>query len=111
MVETVLTDTCPRWTAQLDFIYHPDRLKYPLKRIGERGTLSFQSGDLVSVSSPRGSIRLKTIVTDTILPGVVHVPHHWPGEANVNILADDQALAPISGFAPFKSQLCQIEKA
>jgi len=72
---------------------------------------NIQSGDLVTVSSPRGSIRLKTIVTDTILPGVVHVPHHWSGEANVNILADDQALDPISGFASFKSQLCQVKKA
>ncbi len=28
---------CPRWTAQLDFVYHPDRLQHPLKRSGERG--------------------------------------------------------------------------
>ena len=28
---------CPRWTAQLDFVYHPDRLLYPMKRNGERG--------------------------------------------------------------------------
>ena len=26
---------CPRWQAQLDFIYHPDRLKYPMKRTGQ----------------------------------------------------------------------------
>ena len=25
---------CPRWKAQLDFVYHPDRLKHPLKRTG-----------------------------------------------------------------------------
>lgn len=76
----------------------------------DAGIRSIRSGDEVVVSSPRGSIRLKAIVTDTILPGVVHVPHHWPGEANVNILANDQTLDPISGFAPFKSQLCQVEK-
>ncbi len=70
-----------------------------------------KSGDMVIVSSPRGSIKLKTEVTDTILPGVVQIPHHWPGEANVNILIDDQNLDPISGFAPFKSQLCQVTKA
>jgi anaerobic selenocysteine-containing dehydrogenase len=69
------------------------------------------SGDMVVVSSPRGSIKLKAEVTDIILPGVVHIPHHWPGEANVNILIDDQALDPISGFAPFKSQLCQVAKS
>jgi len=35
-------DICPRWRAQLDFVYHPDRLKYPLKRVGERGKSSFE---------------------------------------------------------------------
>jgi anaerobic selenocysteine-containing dehydrogenase len=33
---------CPRWKAQLDFIYHPDRLQYPVKRAGERGGGSWQ---------------------------------------------------------------------
>ena len=33
---------CPRWKAQLDFIYHPDRLRYPLRRTGERGSGSFE---------------------------------------------------------------------
>ncbi len=69
-----------------------------------------QTGDMVTVRSPRGSIKLKADVIDTILPGVVMIPHQWPGEANVNILVDDQNLDPISGFAPFKSQLCQVTK-
>lgn len=68
------------------------------------------SGDMISVQSPRGSIKLKASVTDTILPGVVMVPYEWSGEANVNILIDDQKLDPISGFAPMKSQLCQVTK-
>src|SRR4030043_2248179 len=33
---------CPRWKAQTDFIYHPDRLLYPLKRTGERGEGKFE---------------------------------------------------------------------
>ncbi|MFC2012138.1 molybdopterin-dependent oxidoreductase, partial [Chloroflexota bacterium] len=41
MLASNVKDTCPRWKAQLDFIYHPNRLKYPLKRVGERGTNSF----------------------------------------------------------------------
>jgi anaerobic selenocysteine-containing dehydrogenase len=69
-----------------------------------------QSGDTVIISSPRGSIKMKANVTDTILAGVVSTPHHWPGEANVNSLIDDQNLDPISGFPPFKSQLCQLSK-
>ena len=28
---------CPKGWAGLDMLYHPDRLKYPLKRVGERG--------------------------------------------------------------------------
>jgi anaerobic selenocysteine-containing dehydrogenase len=68
-----------------------------------------RSGDMVTVSSPRGSIKLRADVTDIIVPGAVHIPHHW-GEANVNILTDDEGLDPISGFAPFKSQLCQLAR-
>jgi len=41
MVDQSVVATCPRWKAQLDFVYHPDRLKYPLKRVGDRGTGSF----------------------------------------------------------------------
>ena len=29
--------TCPRVLAMTQLMYHPDRLKYPLKRVGERG--------------------------------------------------------------------------
>jgi len=53
-------------------------------------------------------MKLRADVTDTILPGVIMVPHQWAGEANVNILVDDQKLDPISGFAPFREQLCQV---
>ena len=28
---------CPRAIAAADFVYHPDRLNYPLKRVGQRG--------------------------------------------------------------------------
>jgi len=70
-----------------------------------------KTGDTVTISSPRGSIRMKANVTDTILSGVVSMPHHWPGEANVNSLVDDRTLDPISGFIPCKSQLCQVVKS
>jgi anaerobic selenocysteine-containing dehydrogenase len=78
---------------------------------GDAGPRGIKSGDMVVISSPRGSIRLKAEVSDIILPGAVHAPHNWPGEANVNILVDDHTLDPISGFAPYKSQLCQVAKA
>jgi anaerobic selenocysteine-containing dehydrogenase len=69
-----------------------------------------QSGDVVTVTSPRGSIKVIADVTDKILKGVVQAPHHWPDEANVNVLCDDYYLDPISGFPAFKSQLCQVKK-
>jgi anaerobic selenocysteine-containing dehydrogenase len=69
-----------------------------------------RSGDIIRVSSPRGSIRLKADVTDKILAGVVMVQYEWPGQSNANILVDDRELDPISGFAPMKSQLCQVVK-
>ena len=70
-----------------------------------------KTGDSVTVSSPRGSITMKANVTDSVLEGVVNLPHHWPDEANVNLLVDDTTLDPISGFLPHKSQLCQVSKA
>lgn len=88
------SDHCPRWKAMLDFVYHPDRLTHPLKRTGERG-----------------SITMKANVTDTILESVVSLPHHWPDEANVNITVDDVNMDPVSGFIPYKSQLCQVTRA
>jgi anaerobic selenocysteine-containing dehydrogenase len=33
---------CPRFDAQLDFVYHPERLMFPLRRMGERGSGSFE---------------------------------------------------------------------
>ncbi|MFH1003218.1 MAG: molybdopterin-dependent oxidoreductase, partial [Chloroflexota bacterium] len=70
-----------------------------------------KSGDRIIIRSPRGSIKLKAEVTDKILAGVVMAPYEWSGEANVNIIVDDQNLDPISGYAPMKSQLCQVLKA
>ena len=69
-----------------------------------------KNGDDVTISTPRGSIKMKARVTDAILAGVVSLPHQWPGEANVNSLVNDQTLDPISGFIPCKSQLCEVRK-
>jgi anaerobic selenocysteine-containing dehydrogenase len=69
-----------------------------------------KNGDDVTISTPRGTIRMKARVTDAILAGVVSLPHQWPGEANVNKLVNDQTLDPISGFIPCKSQLCEVRK-
>ena len=33
---------CLRGLASLDITYHPDRIKYPMRRVGERGEAKFQ---------------------------------------------------------------------
>lgn len=68
-----------------------------------------RDGGSVLVRSPRGAVRFVARVTDGIKPGVVHCTHGW-NSANVNELTDDRHLDPISGFPPFKSGLCQVER-
>ena len=72
-------------------------------------TRGIHTGDAVLVRSPRGAVTFYADVSDEMKPGVVHCFHGW-NEANVNELTDDATLDPISGFPPFKSLLCQIEK-
>jgi anaerobic selenocysteine-containing dehydrogenase len=52
---------------------------------------------------------MKAWVTDVVLPGVVSAPHGWAG-ADVNLLIPDAGLDPISGFPPFRSSLCQVQR-
>ena len=69
-----------------------------------------EDGDWLEISAPTGSIEMVAWVTDIMAPGVVHGFHGW-AEANINSLVPDgDALDPISGYPPFKSCLCQVEK-
>lgn len=33
---------CPKGRSSIEFVYHPDRLKYPMKRVGKRGEGKWQ---------------------------------------------------------------------
>ena len=33
---------CPKGLSGIELVYHPDRLKYPMKRVGERGEGKWQ---------------------------------------------------------------------
>jgi anaerobic selenocysteine-containing dehydrogenase len=68
-----------------------------------------EEGDQVRLSSPLGAITLVAWITDALPPGVVSSPHGW-AEADVNLLIPDAGLDPISGFPPFRSSLCQVER-
>lgn len=70
--------------------------------------LGIENGEEVTVESERGSISLNAKVTEKINPRVVRIPTGWD-EANVNILTDDIARDPISGYPPFRSLQCRIK--
>jgi anaerobic selenocysteine-containing dehydrogenase len=85
----------------------------PFAEIHPKTTEKFgiKDGDTILVESNRGQIKVKALVTEDIMEGVVSVPHGWPGEANVNLLTDVYCREPIMGYPQMKSQLCSIRKA
>jgi cysteine desulfurase NifS len=81
----------------------------------ERG---IESGDLVEVSSPRGSVNFRAVVTDDIVKGAVECsmgggtpvgPEAWQ-QWNVNLLTDLGNYDEISGFPVYKALLCDVTK-
>ena len=78
--------------------------------------------DWVTVSSPRGSIRMKALVTDDIHPDVVSVEHGWwfpekegplygVFESNANVLTNNMPpYDPAFGSYQLRGLLCKIEK-
>jgi anaerobic selenocysteine-containing dehydrogenase len=70
-----------------------------------------ENGDPIIVESNRGQIKLKALMTEDMMEGVVSIPHGWPGEANVNLLTDVHCREPIMGYPQMKSQLCSIRRA
>jgi anaerobic selenocysteine-containing dehydrogenase len=67
------------------------------------------AGDWVSLSTQRGSVRVRANLTEIVPPGVVNIYHAWP-EADVNRMVEPDYLDPISGFPGFKSLLCEVTK-
>ncbi len=72
-------------------------------------TLDIAEGELVRISSPRGSIMCKAHLTDRIDPRVVHLCCGFR-ESNCNVLTDHKAFDPITGSTGLKSLLCKVEK-
>lgn len=70
-----------------------------------------EDGDVITVESNRGQIRVKALLTKDMREGVVSIPHGWSRDGNVNILTDVHLREPIMGYPQMKSQLCTIRKA
>jgi cysteine desulfurase NifS len=77
-----------------------------------------QSGDLVEVRTPRGSVPFRALVTADIVKGAIECnmgggtpvgPKAWQ-EWNVNQLTDIKNYDVISGFPVYKSLLCDVVK-
>jgi len=65
--------------------------------------------DYVIVESKRGELKIKTKITEGIMPQVVHIPHGW-SDTDCNLLTDHEKRDPISGFPGLRSVLCRIRK-
>ena len=72
--------------------------------------LGVASGDLVTISSTRGTVpRIRARVTAIVRPGEVFVPFHWD-ERCANRLTDDQ-FDPISREPNYKQCAVRIERS
>jgi hypothetical protein len=85
--------------------------------------LGISTGDCVRVTSRTGTVEAVAEPTDTVMPGVVSLPHGWghdrPGTrtevahrhagVNVNAVTDDQEIDPLSGNAVFNGVPVTLE--
>lgn len=98
----------------------PDPLVEMHSRVAkERG---IENGDWVRVSSPRGSIRMRALITDDMHPDVISVEHGWwfpekkgpdygVWESNANVLTNNAPpYDPAFGSYQLRGLLCKVEK-
>jgi len=65
-------------------------------------------GEIVRITSPRGSAEVRAVVTGDVVKGTAAMPFHWPDGANV--LTDAAELDPISRIPGLKLAGVRIEK-
>ena len=73
------------------------------------GDLGVNDGDYVNVSSRRGTIKTKALVTNKVAIGSVFIPFHF-AEAAANVLTNP-VLDPIAKIPELKVCAVKIEKA
>ena len=82
-----------------------------------------ERGDWVVISSPRGSIRQRAVISEDIHPHVIHCEHGWwfperegpdhgMWESNANVLTNQSPpYDPAMGTYQLRALLCRIERA
>lgn len=70
--------------------------------------LNIKDGEMVKVTSRRGSIEIQARVTNKIQEGVIFIPFHF-AEAAANLLTND-ALDPIAKIPEYKACAAKVEK-
>jgi predicted molibdopterin-dependent oxidoreductase YjgC len=109
-------------TGRLLFQYHTGSMTRRVKEIdtvsheafieinaGDAKDLSLDSGMKVKVSSRRGSITVKALVSKRPAKGVVFIPFHFK-EAAANVLTSSTSLDPTAKIPSFKVSAVRLEK-
>ena len=110
-------------TGRLLFQYHTGSMTRRVKPIdavspeafieinpGDARDLTVSDGMLMKVTSRRGSITVKALVSKRPAPGVVFIPFHFK-EAAANVLTSSTSLDPTAKIPSFKVSAVRIEKA
>jgi predicted molibdopterin-dependent oxidoreductase YjgC len=77
--------------------------------VEEAKEIGVADGDLVKVSTRRGSINLKAKLTHRVRKGLIFIPFHF-NEAAANILTND-AVDPVAKIPEYKVCSAKVEKA
>jgi formate dehydrogenase alpha subunit len=100
------TGTMTRRVKPIDKIAHGSYIEINAE---DAGNLCIEDGVPVKVTSRRGSITVKAIVSDRTDKGIVFIPFHFK-EAAANALTSSSALDPVCKIPEFKVTAVKIER-
>jgi predicted molibdopterin-dependent oxidoreductase YjgC len=75
----------------------------------DASSLGVEPGEVVQISSRRGSIKAPVRLDSGLRPGLAFMTIHFPDDIDVNVLTSD-ATDPKSGTAEFKATAVRVEK-
>ncbi len=100
------TGTMTRRSQAIDAYYPEVKIEISLQ---DAERLEIKTGDLLEVSSKRGKITGKALVTDKATKGLIFIPFHFK-EAAANLLTDGKHLDPLAKIPELKVTAVKIAK-